>query len=86
MDKKQEIEYNLPCYWTFKVIGCNNDEFCNKINKFVDNKDSEGEITYKLAKNEKHISYTFNIYVENKDTLYKYYRILKDFDETKFCF
>jgi len=85
LDCKEEINYNLPDFWLFKVIGKNTEEFESKIKDFIADKEMKGQLSSKLAKNEKHISYTFEIYVTTKDELFEYYKYLKEFEETVYC-
>ncbi|MCX8059117.1 MAG: DUF493 domain-containing protein [Spirochaetes bacterium] len=80
------IKYDLPSYWLFKVIGDNNENFRNSISNFLKDKKLKKEVSIIYSKNSKYCSYNFEIFVENKEELFSFYRELKEIKETKFCF
>lgn len=83
---KINIDYNLPNFWLFKVIGDNNENFKNSISKFLEDKKLKNDISIIYSKNSKYCSFNFEIYVNNKEELFLYYKELKQIKETKFCF
>jgi|GEM_PF-4472491 putative lipoic acid-binding regulatory protein len=85
-NQKIEIDFKLPNYWLFKVIGENCENFTNKINEFLKDKKLKNEMSIIYSKNSKYCSFNFEIYVSDKEEIYKFYKELKSIKETKFCF
>lgn len=82
-DKKTLIEF--PCHFPVKVVGDNTESFNNDIEALSRDHfaEAEFEIKRKASKNERYISLTITVYVQNQEQLDAFYKAVSKHAEVK---
>ena len=82
-DKKPLIEF--PCRFPVKVVGDNTESFNKDIERLSQEHFAleEFEIQRKASKNERYISLTITVYVQNQEQLDAFYKAITAHDEVK---